>query len=101
MISNVEHLSCACMSSLEKCLFRSSAHFLIELFVYIYIWVSIVAQLVKNLPVVQGIQVRFLGWEDHLEKEMATHSRVLAWISARTEEPGWLQSVESQESDTT
>ena len=40
---------------------------------------SLVAQSVKNLPAVQEIQVRSLGWEDPLEKEMATHSSVLAW----------------------
>ena len=40
---------------------------------------SLVAQTVKNLPAVQEIQVRSLGWEDHLEKEMATHSSILAW----------------------
>ena len=37
------------------------------------------AQLVKNLPAMQEIQVQFLGWEDPPEKEMATHSRILAW----------------------
>ena len=42
-------------------------------------WASLVAQLVKNLPVVQETWVRFLGWEDPLEKEMATHSSILAW----------------------
>ena len=40
---------------------------------------SLVAQTVKNLPAVQEIQVRSLGWEDPLEKEMATHSSILAW----------------------
>ena len=40
---------------------------------------SLIAQLVKNLPAVQETWVRFLGWEDPLEKEMATHSSILAW----------------------
>ena len=40
---------------------------------------SLVAELVKNLPVVQETWVRSLGWEDPLEKEMATHASVLAW----------------------
>ena len=40
---------------------------------------SLVAQMVKNLPVMQETQVRSLGWEDPLEKEMATHSNILAW----------------------
>ena len=52
------------------------------------------AQLVKNLPVVQETWVRFLGQEDPLEKEMATHSSILAWIIPWTEEPGGLQSME-------
>ena len=43
------------------------------------IWVSLVAQLVKSLPVMQEAQVQSLGWEDSLEKEMATHSSILAW----------------------
>ena len=41
-------------------------------------WASLVAQLVKNLPAVQETQVQSLGWEDPLEKEMATHSSFLA-----------------------
>ena len=40
---------------------------------------SLVAQLVKNLPAIQETRVWFLGWEDPLEKEMATHSSILAW----------------------
>ena len=44
-----------------------------------------VAQLVKNLPAVQETWVLFLGWEDPLEKEMATHSSILAWKISRTE----------------
>ena len=48
---------------------------------------SLVAQLVKNLPVIQETQVRSLGWEDLLKKEMAPHSSTLAWKIAWTEEP--------------
>ena len=62
---------------------------------------SLVAQLVKNLPAVQETRVRSLGWEDPLEKEMATHSSILAWKISWTEEPGRLQSLGSHESDTT
>ena len=62
---------------------------------------SLIAQLVKNLPAVQESWVRFLGREDPLEKEMATHSSVFAWRIPWTEEPGRLQSMGSQESDTT
>ena len=43
--------------------------------------------------------VRFLGWEDPLEKEMATHPSIFAWEIPWTEEPGRLQSMGSQESD--
>ena len=57
---------------------------------------SLVAQLVKNLPAVQETRVRSLGWEDPLEKEMATHSSILAWKISWTEEPGGLQSMGSQ-----
>ena len=57
--------------------------------------------MVKNLPVMQETTVRSLGWEDPLEKEMATHSSILAWEIPWTEEPGGLQSMGSQELDTT
>ena len=53
-----------------------------------------VAQTVKNLPAMQETWVQSLGWEDALEKEMATHSRILAWRIPWTEEPGGLQSKE-------
>ena len=56
---------------------------------------SLVAQLVKNLPEMQT-QVQSLGREDPLEKEMATHSSILAWKIPWTEEPGGLQSRGSQ-----
>ena len=42
-------------------------------------WASLVAQMVKNLPVIWKTWVRSLGWEDPLEKDMATHSCILAW----------------------
>ena len=51
------------------------------------------AHSVKNLPVVQKTQVRSLGWEDPLEKEMANRSNVLAWKIPWVKEPGELQSV--------
>ena len=51
---------------------------------------SLVAQMVKNLAAMQEIQVQSLGWQDPLEKEMATHSSILAWRIPWTEEPGGL-----------
>ena len=45
----------------------------------------------KNLSAIQETWVQFLGWEDSLEKEMATHSSILAWRIPPTEEPGRLQ----------
>ena len=52
--------------------------------------------MVKNLPAVWETQVRSLGQKDPLEKEMATHSSILVWKIPWTEEPGGLQSMESQ-----
>ena len=52
---------------------------------------SLVAPWVKNLPAVQETQDRSRGWEDPLEKEMETHSTILAWRIPWTEEPGRLQ----------
>ena len=58
-------------------------------------WCFPVGSVVKNLPVIQEetheMQVRSLGWDDPLEKEMATHSSILAWEITRTEEPGGLR----------
>ena len=54
---------------------------------------SLVAQLVKNPPAVQETWVRSLSWEDPLEKEMATHTSVLARRTPGTGEPDWLPSV--------
>ena len=54
---------------------------------------SLLAQLVKNLPIVLETWVRSLGWEDPLEKEMTTHSSIIAWKIPWTEEPGALQSM--------
>ena len=58
--------------------------------------VSLVAQMVKHLPAMRETRVRSLGWEDPLEKEMATHSSILAWRIPWTKEPGGLQSTGSQ-----
>ena len=55
-------------------------------------WASLVVQMVKNLPAVQEIQVRSLGWEDSLEKGMAIYSRTLAWKVLWIEAPGGLKS---------
>ena len=54
---------------------------------------SLVVQTVKNLPAMQETWVQSLGWEDPLEKEMATHSSILAWKIPWTEVPGGLQSI--------
>ena len=53
----------------------------------------LVAQMVKCLPTMWETQVQSLGWKDFLEKEMATHSSILAWKILWTEKPGRLQSI--------
>ena len=60
------------------------------------IWTSLVAQTVKCLPAMRETQVQSLGWEDPMEKEMATHSSTLAWKIPLTEEADRLQSMGSQ-----
>ena len=57
---------------------------------------SLVAQMIKRLPTIRETQIRSLGREDPLEKEMATHSSTLAWKISWMEEPGGLQSMGSQ-----
>ena len=56
--------------------------------------------MVKNLPAKQEMWVQSLGWEDPLEKEMATHSSILAWENPWSEETGGLQSMGLQKSQT-
>ena len=58
--------------------------------------VYVAAQRLKRLPPMWETRVQSLGWEDPLEEEMATHSSILAWRIAWTEEPGRLQSAGSQ-----
>ena len=57
---------------------------------------SLVAQRLKRLPALQETWVQSLGWEDPLEKKMATDSSILAWRIPWTEEPGGLQSIRLQ-----
>ena len=64
-------------------------------------WLSLVAQMVKNLPTMQETQVRSSGQEDALEKGVATHSSFLAWRIPCTEKPGGLQYMGHRESDRT
>ena len=64
------------------------------------VWVSLIVQLEKNLPAMWEAWVRSLSWEDPLEKEMATHSSILAWKTPRTEEPDSIQTMGSQKSRT-
>ena len=58
--------------------------------------ISLVAQTVKRLPTMQETRVQSVGWEDLLEKEMATHSSILAWKIPWMEDPGRLQSMRLQ-----
>ena len=57
---------------------------------------SLVAEMIRRLPTMQETRVQFLGWEDLLEKEMATHPSILAWRIPWAEEPDRLQSMGSQ-----
>ena len=66
-----------------------------KLSVYVLFWASLVAQMVKHLSAMQDTWVQSLDWEDPLEKEMASHSSILAW-KIPWMEPGRLQSMGSQ-----
>ena len=61
-----------------------------------HLWAYLVPQMVKNRTAVQEIRVRSLGWEDPLQKRMATHSSILAWRIPQIEKPGGLQSTRSK-----
>ena len=65
------------------------------------IWASLVTQIEKNSPEMWETWGQSLDWEDPLEEGMATHSSIPAWRIPWTEEPGGLQSMGLQESDTT
>ena len=60
---------------------------------WLFFLAALVAQKLKRLPAIRETWVRFLGWEDLLEKEMATQSSILAWRLPWMEEPGSLQST--------
>ena len=62
---------------------------------YDMLWASLVARMAWNLPAMQETAVQSLGYEDTLEKGMATHSSILAWRSPWTEEPDGLQPMGS------
>ena len=66
-----------------------------------FFWNSLAFSVIQRILAMQETWVQFLGQEDPLEKEMATHSSIFAWRIPWTEEPGGLQSMGSQESDTT
>ena len=66
---------------------------IIVIIITIIIGTSLVAQMVKHLPTIQETQIRVLGWEDPLEKEIATHSSTVALKIPWMEEPGRLQSM--------
>ena len=76
-------------------------HIFVPLLVLLLLSSSLIGQLVKNLPAVWETWVQSLDQEDPLGKEMATNSSMLAWSIPWAEEPGRLQSMGSQESDTT
>ena len=71
----------------EKSKYNNNGHVIINL------WASLVVQMVKCLPAMRETWVRFLSWEDPVEKGMATHSSTLAWKIPWMEEPGRLQSM--------
>ena len=73
-----------------------------EIYTETGIWGQRIKSPALSIPSLKAfILIRFLGWEDPLEKEMATHSSILAWRIPWTEEPDRLQSMGLQESDTT
>ena len=71
-------------------LFTSNNYIIFYCFPLDFMRASLVAQMIKRLPAMRETQVWSLGWEDPLEKEMATHSSTLAWKIPWTEEPGRL-----------
>ena len=75
--------------------------FFLQAFSILWVFYIMCGSALKNLPAMHETQVQYLGGEDPLEKEMATHSSILAWDMLWREEPGGLQSMGLQESDMT
>ena len=100
---SIGDLSCLLISALQKSdsytyIFFSiiGYHRIVNIVPCVVQWgCFLIAQTVKNLPAMQETWVRSLGWEDTLEKEMATDSSILAWRIPWTEEPGGLQFLRS------
>ena len=96
-----KHFYCSIVD-LQCVIFRCIQVFSSESVIHIYIYItyihrtSPVAQMLKCLPTMQETWVQSLCWEDILGKEMVTHSSILPWKIPWTEEPGRLQSMESQ-----
>ena len=67
----------------------------VESLKHLTLCIGLVAQTVKRLSTMRETRIRSLGWEDPLQKEMAIHSRIIAWKIPWTEEPGRLQSMVS------
>ena len=86
----VFRLSSKC-KGLGECIFNGCKH----------LWVRSCGSVVRNLPAMQEMWIPSLGWEDPLEKEMATCSSILSRRIPRTEDPGGLQSIGSQRLDMT
>ena len=72
----IKHLEVDDLSQQPK--YLMSSYFSEEVYTTLH-WASLVVQMVKNLPAVWETHIQFLGWEDPLEKGMATHSSILAW----------------------
>ena len=91
LLHGLQHTKLPCPSPTPRACSRMGIGYPLQ-----YSWASLVAQPVKNLPAMWETWVRSLGWEDPLEKEMATHSTTLAWKFSWMEKPGRLQSMGSQ-----
>ena len=85
---------------MHMCTRYTHTHTHTHIHTHINMGASLVAQMIKNLPAMRETQVQSLGWEDPLEKGMATHSSILAWGIPWTEDPG-RSSWGHKESDTT
>ena len=85
------------VGAVNNLLIKKKINFFVNLVCFIHFFKKQCTTLVYmlSLPAVQETRVRFLGWEDPLEKEMAIHSSILAWKIPWTKEPGGLQSMGS------